>query len=60
MRIVRKATGKRVARVATVDELEATLPSLPAGVYSVENSDGDEIAVATVKAGCVTFAGDAV
>ena len=59
MTIVRKATGKRVGRVGTIDELETTLAVLPAGVYSVEDKGGDEIAVATVRAGRVTFAGDA-
>jgi len=59
MTIVRKATGKRVSRVATVEELETILAVLPAGVYSVEDNGGDEIAVATVRAGRVTFAGDA-
>ncbi len=58
MTIVRKATGKRVGRVGTIDELETTLAVLPAGVYSVEDKGGDEIAVATVRAGRVTFAGD--
>ena len=59
MTIIRKATGKRVGRVGTVAELETTLAVLPAGVYGVENSEGDEIAVATVCKGKVTFAGDA-
>jgi hypothetical protein len=58
MTIIRKATEKRVGRVATVEELELTLAVLPAGVYSVENNDGDEIAVATVRNGKVAFAGD--
>jgi hypothetical protein len=60
MTIIRKATGKRVTRVRSVVELETTLAVLPAGVYSVENNEGDEVAVATVRAGRVTFAGDAV
>ncbi len=59
MRIVRKATEKRVGTVKSVEELELTLTVLPAGVYSVENADGDEVAVATVRAGKVTFEGDA-
>ena len=59
MTIIRKATEKRVGRVSTVEELELTLAVLPAGVYSVENNEGDEIAVATVRNGKVAFAGDA-
>jgi hypothetical protein len=59
MMIVRKATGKRVGWVGRVEELETTLTVLPTGVYSVENSEGDEIAVATVRNGKVAFVGDA-
>ena len=59
MTIIRKATDKKIGTVRTVEELELTLTVLPAGVYGVNNAEGDEIAVATVCKGKVTFAGDA-
>ncbi len=59
MTIIRKATDKKVGTVRTVEELELTLTVLPAGVYGVNNAEGDEIAVATVCKGKVTFEGDA-
>ncbi len=58
MTIIRKATNKKIATVRTVEELELTLTGLPSGVYGVENSEGDEIAVATVRGASVKFAGD--
>jgi hypothetical protein len=54
--ITRKATGKVVAQVGRKDWLDAVLWNLPAGVYGIEDSDGNEVNVATVKAGRVAFA----
>ena len=49
--ITRKKTGKVVGRNIPADEVEMYLSTLPTGVYGVEDSDGNEIRVVTVKAG---------
>ncbi len=60
MAIVRKATGKRVARVARPGDIQLVLLTLPAGVYGIENADGNEVAVVAVKAGRVKFVNGAL
>ena len=54
--VIRKKTGKRIGRVPTEAMLELFLSVLPIGVYGVEDSNGNEITVATVKGGRVKFA----
>ena len=53
--IIRKATGKQVAEVEEGHWLETVLACLPSGVYGVEDSEGNEVNQATVKAGRVSF-----
>jgi hypothetical protein len=53
--ITRKLTGKIVGRDVAEDSLDLVLANLPAGVYGVEDSDGKELNVATVRAGRVVF-----
>ena len=53
MTIVRKATEKVVGRNVPDANVQLYLACLPTGVYSLENSDGVEIAVATVSRGKV-------
>jgi hypothetical protein len=55
--VIRKKTGKRIGRVPTEAMLELFLSVLPIGVYGVEDNNGNEITVATVKGGRVKFAG---
>ena len=54
--VMRKKTGKRIGQVPTEAMLELFLSVLPIGVYGVEDSNGNEITVATVKGGRVKFA----
>lgn len=53
--VTRKATGKLVGRNVPEESLELFLSVLPAGVYGIEDSDGNDINVATVKCGRVEF-----
>ena len=53
--VIRKMTGKVVGRKIPDDSLELYLRVLPSGVYGIENSDGNEVAEATVCNGCATF-----
>jgi len=54
--VTRKATGKVVGRNVPEATLELFLSVLPAGVYGVENADGVELTLATVKRGRDEFA----
>lgn len=53
--IIRKATEKLVGRHVSEECLELFLSTLPTGVYGVEDCDGNEINLATVKRGRVEF-----
>jgi hypothetical protein len=53
--ITRKATGKVCGRNVSEDSLDLVLSAMPTGVYGVEDSDGNELNVATVRAGRVTY-----
>ncbi len=53
--ITRKMTGKCVGRNVSEESLELVLSALPAGVYGVEDSDGNEVNVAVVKRGRVEY-----
>jgi len=53
--VTRKATGKVVGHNVAEESLELLLSVLPTGVYSIEDSDGNELNVATVKRGRVAF-----
>ena len=50
-RILRKMTGKVVARNVPEESLESHLSALPPGVYGIEDSGGNEVSIATVKCG---------
>jgi hypothetical protein len=54
--ITRKSTGQVVGRDVAPELLELVLSNLPTGTYAVEDSDGRELHLATVKRGRVTFA----
>ena len=53
--IVRKATEKLVGRGVSEDSLDLFLAVLPAGVYGIEDSDGNDINLAIVKRGRVEY-----
>jgi hypothetical protein len=53
--ITRKMTGKCVGRNVSAESLELVLSVLPAGVYGIEDSDGNELNVAVVKRGRVEY-----
>jgi len=53
--VTRKATGKVVGRNMPEDSLDLFLAILPTGVYGVEDSDGNELNLVTVKRGRVEF-----
>jgi hypothetical protein len=53
--VTRKATGNVVGRNVSEESLELFLSVLPTGVYAIENSDGSELNLATVKRGRVEF-----
>ena len=53
--VVRKMTGKVVGRNVPEESLELYLSVLPAGVYGVEDSDGNEINEVAVRNGRVKF-----
>lgn len=53
--VTRKATGKVAGRNVPEDSLELFLSVLPAGVYAVEDSDGNELNLATVQRGRVAY-----
>ena len=53
--ITRKMTGKCVGRNVWEESLDMVLSALPAGVYGVEDSDGNEVNVAVVKRGRVEY-----
>lgn len=53
--VTRKATGKVVGRNVSEDSLELFLSVLPTGVYGIEDSDGNELNLVTVKRGRVEF-----
>lgn len=55
--IIRKMTGKLVGRNVAKDSLDVVLSAMPPGVYGIEDSDGNEINVATVKHGRVRYGG---
>jgi hypothetical protein len=52
---VRKATEKAVARNVREESLDTVLSSLPTGVYGLEDSDGNELNIVTVKKGRVEY-----
>ncbi len=54
--VTRKMSGKVVGRNVPQESLEAHLSAMPSGVYGLEDSDGNEVNQATVKAGRVSFA----
>ena len=54
--ITRKLTGQIVGRNVAPELLELVLCSLPTGAYAVEDSDGRELNLATVKRGRVEYA----
>lgn len=51
----RKMTEKLVGKRVSEEGLELFLSILPTGVYSVEDSDGNEVNVATVRRGVVEY-----
>lgn len=51
--VTRKARGKVVGRNVSDDSLDLFLSVLPTGVYGIEDSAGNEIALATVRKGRV-------
>jgi hypothetical protein len=54
--ITRKKTGKVVGRDVPEDSVDVYLSTLPAGVYAIEDSDGNELNEVKVRAGCVEYA----
>jgi hypothetical protein len=54
--VTRKLTGKVVGRRIPEDSLETYLAVLPAGVYAIEDSDGNELNEVKVRAGRVEYA----
>lgn len=53
--ITRKATQKVVGRDVPEGSLDLYLSTLPTGVYSVEDSDGNELNEVRVRAGRVEY-----
>jgi len=53
VQVVRKATGKLVGQNVPERNLDLYLACLPAGAYGIEDSDGIELALATVCKGKV-------
>jgi hypothetical protein len=53
--IVRKLTGKVVGRKVSEDSIDVYLSVLPAGVYGIEDSDGNELNEVRVRAGHVEY-----
>ncbi len=53
--VTRKSTGKIVGRNVAEDSLDVYLSTLPTGVYSLEDSDGNELNEITVKKGRVVY-----
>lgn len=53
--VTRKLTGKVVGRMVPEDTIETYLSVLPAGVYAIEDSDGNELNEVRVRAGCVEY-----
>ena len=55
MYVTRKATGKVLGWDVSANGLDLYLAALPRGVYSVEDSNGNELKLATVKGGRVVY-----
>jgi len=51
--VSRKATGRNVGRDVPEDTLDLFLSLLPTGIYAIEDSDGNELCLVTVKRGRV-------
>jgi hypothetical protein len=54
--VTRKATDEVVGRKVPEESLDLYLSVLPAGVYGVEDSDGNELNVVTVSHGRISYA----
>jgi hypothetical protein len=54
--VTRKLTGKVVGRNVSEDSIDVYLSVLPAGVYAIEDSDGNELNEVRVRAGRVEYA----
>jgi len=54
--VSRKATGKVVGQDVPEGSIDLYLSTLPTGVYALEDSDGNELNLVTVKRGCVKYA----
>lgn len=53
--VTRKATGKVVGWDVPEESIDLYLSTLPTGVYAIEDSDGNELNLVTVKRGRVEF-----
>lgn len=58
MTITRKMTGRVVGMDIPVEQLTLVLGSMPRGVYSVDDNNGNECAEAKVRAGNVRLTGN--
>jgi len=54
--VTRKLTGKVVGRDVPEDSIDTYLACLPAGVYAIEDSDGNELNEVKVRAGRIEYA----
>jgi hypothetical protein len=54
--VSRKATGKVVGWNVPEESIDLYLSTLPTGVYALEDSDGNELNLVTVKRGRVEYA----
>jgi hypothetical protein len=54
--VTRKLTEKVVGRNVPEDSIDTYLSCLPAGVYAIEDSDGNELNEVKVRAGRVEYA----
>ncbi len=55
--VTRKLTGKVVGRKVPEESLDLYLSTLPTSVYGIEDSDGNELYLVTVRAGRITYKG---